>query len=127
MTDVIELTGPEAAPADGSKPDRLIVFLHGLGANGADLMALAPLLAQVFPTAHFIAPLQQVLHDSQGRQRRQRIAVGGQHAPGVGQARLVAHLTPDKRVGSAPFFGIRPLDLALQSIKEVVLERRNGQ
>lgn len=56
MTDVIELTGPEAAPADGSKPDRLIVFLHGLGANGADLMALAPLLAQVFPTAHFIAP-----------------------------------------------------------------------
>lgn len=56
MNDAIELTGPETGPANGSEPDRLIVFLHGLGANGADLMALAPLLAQVFPSAHFIAP-----------------------------------------------------------------------
>lgn len=55
MTDT-PLTGPEHAPASGEAPDRLIVFLHGLGANGGDLIALAPILAQVFPKAHFVAP-----------------------------------------------------------------------
>ncbi|MDW3204498.1 MAG: alpha/beta fold hydrolase [Alphaproteobacteria bacterium] len=55
MTDA-PLTGPEHAPATGETPDRLIVFLHGLGANGNDLIALAPILAQVFPKAHFVAP-----------------------------------------------------------------------
>ncbi|MBO6834968.1 MAG: alpha/beta fold hydrolase [Alphaproteobacteria bacterium] len=55
MTDAA-LTGPEHAPATGEAPDRLIVFLHGLGANGNDLISLAPILAQVFPRAHFVAP-----------------------------------------------------------------------
>jgi len=42
MTDTPVLSGPEQAPTDGKKPDRLIIFLHGLGANGDDLISLAP-------------------------------------------------------------------------------------
>ena len=56
MTDTPVLSGPEQAPTDGKKPDRLIIFLHGLGANGDDLIGLAPVLGQVFPTAQFLAP-----------------------------------------------------------------------
>ena len=56
MTDTPVLSGPEQAPTDGKKPDRLIIFLHGLGANGDDLISLAPVLGQVFPTAQFLAP-----------------------------------------------------------------------
>lgn len=56
MSDVTELSGPEHAPADGTAPDRLIIFLHGLGADGNDLIGLAPVLAQVFPKAQFLAP-----------------------------------------------------------------------
>lgn len=56
MTETNALSGPEAAPASGGPPDRLIVFLHGVGADGSDLIALAPVLAQVFPDAQFVAP-----------------------------------------------------------------------
>ncbi|MDF1750805.1 MAG: dienelactone hydrolase family protein [Alphaproteobacteria bacterium] len=56
MTETTVLTGPEYAPTNGNKPDRLIIFLHGLGANGDDLISLAPVLSQVFPTAQFLAP-----------------------------------------------------------------------
>lgn len=56
MSDTNELDGPEHGPADGGAPDRLIVFLHGLGANGQDLIGLAPVLAQIFPRAQFLAP-----------------------------------------------------------------------
>lgn len=56
MTEDTVLSGPEAAPASGGPPDRLIVFLHGVGADGNDLIALAPVMAQVFPDAQFVAP-----------------------------------------------------------------------
>jgi phospholipase/carboxylesterase len=56
MADIPALTGPEHGPAEGDAPDRLIVFLHGLGADGADLLAMAPVLSQVFPRAKFVAP-----------------------------------------------------------------------
>jgi phospholipase/carboxylesterase len=56
MADETDLSGPESAPASGGPPDRLIVFLHGVGADGNDLIALAPVLSQVFPDAHFLAP-----------------------------------------------------------------------
>jgi len=56
MTKMPALTGPEQAPANGGRPERLIVFLHGLGADGSDLIGLAPVLGQIFPTAQFLAP-----------------------------------------------------------------------
>ncbi len=42
--------------ATGGPPDSVAVLLHGLGADGADLMALAPVLADALPTTEFLAP-----------------------------------------------------------------------
>jgi phospholipase/carboxylesterase len=43
--------GPAEAPAT-----QLVVLLHGLGADGADLIDLAPLWARALPHAAFVAP-----------------------------------------------------------------------
>ena len=43
-------------PASGGPAKQLVVLLHGLGADGADLIALAPMLAESFPDAVFVAP-----------------------------------------------------------------------
>lgn len=43
-------------PAEGDKPEQIVVMLHGLGADGQDLIGLAPHLAQDLPKALFIAP-----------------------------------------------------------------------
>ncbi len=50
------LTGPGFGPPSGEDPEYLCILLHGLGADGNDLVALAPLLAEILPTARFIAP-----------------------------------------------------------------------
>lgn len=50
------LTGPGFGPHSGDDPEDLCILLHGLGADGNDLIALAPLLAEVLPKARFIAP-----------------------------------------------------------------------
>lgn len=50
------LSGPSRPPAAGGRPDRLIVLLHGYGADGADLIELAPIFASVLPTVEFLAP-----------------------------------------------------------------------
>ena len=46
----------EAAPISGNKPDKLVIFLHGYGSNGKDLIGLATEFAKVLPNAHFISP-----------------------------------------------------------------------
>ena len=43
-------------PAAGGKPRSLVVLLHGLGANGADLLGLAPYWAEQLPHTEFVAP-----------------------------------------------------------------------
>lgn len=50
------LEGPRLAPKSGGAARRLIVLLHGVGADGNDLMALAPMLAEHLPDAAFVAP-----------------------------------------------------------------------
>jgi len=55
MTDPI-LSGPSHGPASGEAPRQLVVLLHGRGANGHDLIGLAPVLAEHFPDALFLAP-----------------------------------------------------------------------
>lgn len=50
------LTGPTFAPASGGPARHLVVFLHGLGSNGDDLIELAPYFAQALPDAVFFAP-----------------------------------------------------------------------
>ncbi|WP_425407520.1 alpha/beta hydrolase [Hwanghaeella sp.] len=53
---LMDLDGPEESPASGGKAKQLVILVHGLGADGSDLIALAPHLASVLPDAHFIAP-----------------------------------------------------------------------
>lgn len=55
MTDPV-LSGPSFGPASGGAPRRLVVLLHGRGADGNDLIGLAPLLAETLPDALFLAP-----------------------------------------------------------------------
>lgn len=50
------LTGPEVAPASGGPAKQLVVFLHGLGADGDDLIELAPFFAAALPDAAFVSP-----------------------------------------------------------------------
>ena len=50
------LTGPSRPPASGGKPRRLVILLHGLGADGNDLIGLAPYWARLLPDAEFLSP-----------------------------------------------------------------------
>lgn len=52
----IPLSGPVAKPISGGKPNALVVLLHGVGADGHDLISLAPHWAPLLPDAEFIAP-----------------------------------------------------------------------
>jgi phospholipase/carboxylesterase len=56
MNDVPQLTGPAFGPPGGGAPKRLVILLHGYGANGDDLIGLAPPLSQVLPDAEFLSP-----------------------------------------------------------------------
>jgi len=53
---VTKLEGPTNGPQGGGKPGHLVVLLHGYGADGNDLIGLAPLLAQLMPDTVFHAP-----------------------------------------------------------------------
>jgi len=55
VTGLMELDGPRHGAAPGSARS-LVVLLHGLGADGNDLISLAPLLAQQLPQAAFVSP-----------------------------------------------------------------------
>jgi phospholipase/carboxylesterase len=46
----------EHLPQDGAPADSLVIFLHGVGSNGRDLISLAPLFAQSLPRAAFVSP-----------------------------------------------------------------------
>jgi len=49
------LDGPRLPPRSG-KPAKLVIFAHGYGSNGEDLIGLAPYFAQSLPDAVFVAP-----------------------------------------------------------------------
>ena len=55
VTGLMELDGPRHGAAPGVARS-LVVLLHGLGADGNDLISLAPLLAQRLPQAAFVSP-----------------------------------------------------------------------
>lgn len=54
MDKPLELDGPRHGPATGARA--LVVFLHGLGADGHDLIELAPILAPLLPDTAFVSP-----------------------------------------------------------------------
>jgi phospholipase/carboxylesterase len=51
-----QLDGPRLAPTAGGTPRQLVVFLHGYGADGNDLIGLGREWSQALPHAAFISP-----------------------------------------------------------------------
>lgn len=56
MANVDALQGPVRAPASGKTPTSAVVFAHGYGSNGDDLITLAPFFAHALPDAIFYSP-----------------------------------------------------------------------
>ncbi len=56
MTDFLELSGPALDPASGGAAGSLVILLHGVGADGNDLIGLAPHFARVLPDTAFVSP-----------------------------------------------------------------------
>jgi phospholipase/carboxylesterase len=57
MSDLLpSLTGPVQKPAKSGPPRHLVVLLHGLGADGNDLIGLAPYWTPLLPDAEFLSP-----------------------------------------------------------------------
>jgi phospholipase/carboxylesterase len=50
------LTGPVSLPPGGAAPASMVIFLHGYGSNGEDLMGLAPYWRPALPRTVFLAP-----------------------------------------------------------------------
>jgi phospholipase/carboxylesterase len=52
----MDLSGPSLPPASGKPPRTLVVLLHGYGADGNDLIGLAPHWAKALPDTLFLSP-----------------------------------------------------------------------
>jgi phospholipase/carboxylesterase len=59
-----ELDGPRWGPASKASPKQLVVLCHGLGADGHDLIDLAPTWAHALPNALFISVDAPFPHES---------------------------------------------------------------
>ncbi len=55
MTSPFSLEGPQHEPSAGD-PQSIVVLLHGYGADGNDLISLAPLWARLLPHTLFVSP-----------------------------------------------------------------------
>jgi phospholipase/carboxylesterase len=56
MAGFFDLDGPRFGPAAGGVAQQLVILLHGLGADGQDLIGIAPHWAQALPNAAFVSP-----------------------------------------------------------------------
>lgn len=59
-----ELDGPRWGPASKGPPKQLVVLCHGLGADGHDLIDLAPSWSHALPDALFVSVDAPFTHDS---------------------------------------------------------------
>ena len=50
------LEGPRWGPAEGETPRQLVLLCHGVGADGSNLIDLAPAWGRALPQAVFVAP-----------------------------------------------------------------------
>lgn len=50
------IDGPRVAPSGGGAAKRLVIFAHGYGSNGDDLIGLAQYWAAAMPDAAFVSP-----------------------------------------------------------------------
>jgi phospholipase/carboxylesterase len=53
---LMTLSGPSRPPLAGGRPSRLVILLHGLGADGNDLIGLQQYWGRLLPEAEFVAP-----------------------------------------------------------------------
>ena len=53
---LMALSGPSRPPLAGGAPRRLVILLHGLGADGNDLIGLQQYWARLVPEAEFVSP-----------------------------------------------------------------------
>jgi phospholipase/carboxylesterase len=53
---MLALSGPSQPPASGGAPRQLVILLHGLGADGNDLIGLASYWTRLLPDAEFVSP-----------------------------------------------------------------------
>ena len=51
-----QINGPSILPVSGNKAKQLVIFCHGYGADGTDLLGLANYFQQALPDAYFISP-----------------------------------------------------------------------
>jgi phospholipase/carboxylesterase len=51
-----KLDGPRLMPASGGAPKQLVIFLHGYGADGNDLIGLGQYWRKLLPDAAFLSP-----------------------------------------------------------------------
>ncbi|MFQ5619866.1 MAG: alpha/beta hydrolase [Rhodospirillales bacterium] len=56
MAELPRLDGPSLGPASGGAPRQLAILLHGVGADGNDLLGLAPHFQGALPDALFLSP-----------------------------------------------------------------------
>lgn len=56
MTSLPTLSGPQRLPVSGTAATSIVVFLHGLGADGNDLIGLADDMKEWFPNTLFASP-----------------------------------------------------------------------
>ena len=59
----ITLSGPFKLPMSNQKPDKLVIFLHGVGSDGLDLINLADEIEETLPNAVFLSPNAPFPHD----------------------------------------------------------------
>jgi phospholipase/carboxylesterase len=55
MATVAQINGPRL-PSQGGPAERLVILLHGYGADGNDLISLAPYWQRVLPRTAFVSP-----------------------------------------------------------------------
>jgi len=56
MSDIVQISGPTYSPTSGGGPQQLVILCHGVGADGQDLIGMAPYFSKVLPNALFVAP-----------------------------------------------------------------------
>ncbi|MEQ9641478.1 MAG: prolyl oligopeptidase family serine peptidase [Alphaproteobacteria bacterium] len=56
MANLTAIDGPRQPAANGQPPAKLVILLHGYGADGNDLIGLAPYWARALPDTAFISP-----------------------------------------------------------------------
>ena len=116
MTSPASLTGPIAQPAAGGDPQSIVIFLHGYGSNGDDLIGLAPYWQPAQPHTVVLSPNAPEpcpgnpggyqWWDLMSRSEQERTAGVGQSAPALNafiDAQLAKYALPDSKLALVGF------------------------